>query len=180
MKNLPQHIENQFFRILNKEISIKDFEQWVYKTEELETVLSERDYLDLIAFNFNQPHVLYELFKIFVKWINIQKYETYRIIYLLDLVINKDESWKETVHLLGSQYRNNDYYFLNNFFLIDDYIECYTDKNTDSIEHLFIESIKEAIKIKDDLNVGKIVFKNQYKFAELEQKYIDYRLEQEK
>ena len=87
MKNLPQHIENQFFRILNKEISIKDFEQWVYKTEELETVLSERDYLDLIAFNFNQPHVLYELFKIFVKWINIQKYETYRIIYLLDLVI---------------------------------------------------------------------------------------------
>jgi hypothetical protein len=40
MKNLPQHIENQFFKFLNKETSIEEFEQWVYETDELETVLS--------------------------------------------------------------------------------------------------------------------------------------------
>ena len=181
MKNLPPHLENQFFRVLNKEISIQDFEKWVYETEELEHVLSSDNYLDLIAFNFKQPHVLYELYKVLIEWINIQKYETYKIIYLLDLIICKDESWKKAVYLLGGQYRNNDYYFLNNFFLIDDYIEYYdTEKSADSIEHLFIASIKEAIKIKDELNLGKIVIKNQHKFEELEQKYFDYRLEEEK
>ena len=54
MKNLPPHLENQFFRVLNKEISIQDFEKWVYETEELEHVLSSDNYLDLIAFNYYQ------------------------------------------------------------------------------------------------------------------------------
>ncbi len=78
MKNLPQHIENQFFKFLNKEISIEEFEQWVYATDELETVLSADLYQELIAFNYNARYVLASLYPILMESLDESKFEKYR------------------------------------------------------------------------------------------------------
>ncbi|MEO8146985.1 MAG: hypothetical protein ABI723_05070 [Bacteroidia bacterium] len=50
------HITKQiFFQLLNLDLSVKDFEQWVYKYSDiLETDLQAELHFDLISFDYNQ------------------------------------------------------------------------------------------------------------------------------
>jgi hypothetical protein len=181
MKNLPQHIENQFFRVLNKEIGIKAFEKWVYETEELEAVLSAENYLDLIAFNYNQED-LYgllteSLYDLFIKFIDSPKYENYRIKRLLTLVTDKDDSWKSAVSKLHSECINS-YNFLDSFFnfyfLIRD-----NRRNPKVIEEMYPLIKNEAEKVLDWLNSEKIVIKGREGHRK-GTNYIDSRTKEEK
>ncbi len=176
MKNLSQHIENQFFRVLNKEISIQDFEKWVYETEELEQVLSSDNYLDLIAFNYYQNRVFDALYNLLIELINFPKFETYRIIYLLDLVIEKNDLWKKAVNTLYHEYINS-YYFLNVFAAIDDEIDCHD--NTNLIDGVFIFSKDYAIQMKHWLISEIIIIKGREGHRK-GTNYIDNRTEDEK
>lgn len=158
MENLPQHIENQFFKFLNKEMSIEEFEQWVYATDELETVLSADMYQELIAFNYQSRYVLATLFPILMQCLDINKFETYRIVYLLNLVINKDILWKKAVRTLYI-YSREKYDFLSHFCSLDDYIEYY-EFNQEELRNIQIAAIKEAIEIKNALVSNEIIIEN--------------------
>lgn len=57
-------IEIFYFRFLNDEIPIKDFEQWIYATPELENYFGEAAYFELASFNFRQPAAQYEFSKL--------------------------------------------------------------------------------------------------------------------
>lgn len=177
MKKLPQHIENQLFKFLNKEISIADFEQWVYATDELESVLSEDNYLDLIAFNFTQKNAFDELYEVLIELINFPKFETYRIIYLLDLIIGKDDLWTKAVKDLYNECIES-YEFLDVFGGLDEMIENYYIYGN-SIDDFFIESKDKAIKMKNWLNSGTIIIKGREGHRK-GTNYIDNRMENEK
>jgi hypothetical protein len=181
MKDLPQHIENQFFRVLNQEISIQDFEQWVYEMEELEQVLSSDNYLDLIAFNFNQEDLygflIDSLYDVIIKFIDSQKYENYRINRHLILIIDKDKSWKTAVKKLYSESINN-YNFLDSFFnfyfLIHD-----NKRNAEVIEEIYSLINLESVKVLEWLNSGKIIIKGREGHRK-GANYLDYRSNEEK
>ncbi len=50
-------------RLLSLEIPVREFEQWIYDSPELEQILGAEEYLELLAFNYGQPDAAYELRK---------------------------------------------------------------------------------------------------------------------
>ena len=52
MNEVSEHIEYKFYGVLKHKIGIREFEQWVYQTKELESELPEEIYTDLISLNF--------------------------------------------------------------------------------------------------------------------------------
>lgn len=83
MTTLPQDIKERFYKTIKGEISLEDFEQWLYADKELEKYLNSDDYLDLISFGFKQGGAKYELWDLLKKHIDIGEFETYKMLGLL-------------------------------------------------------------------------------------------------
>ena len=54
MTTLPQDIKGRFYKTVKGDISLDDFEQWLYADKELEKHLNPDDYLDLISLSFKK------------------------------------------------------------------------------------------------------------------------------
>lgn len=83
MTILPQNIKEQFYKTIKGDISLDDFEQWLYADEELEKYLKSDDYLDLISLSFKKSGAKYELWKLLKKHIDLGEFETYKMLGLL-------------------------------------------------------------------------------------------------
>lgn len=59
-----EEVAVHYFRFLNMEIPVEDFEQWIYATPELADYLGETIYFELASFNFRQPAAKHEFFKL--------------------------------------------------------------------------------------------------------------------
>ena len=185
MKNLPQHIETPFFKVLNHELSIKEFEQWVYATDELETVLSTHDYLNLIAFNYGQLKALDYLEDLLMDIIDFPKFEKYRLIYQLNIIIEKDGLWENAVEIFHGDYIDS-YNFLEPFFslhfMIEDNQEFYPELNENRsqlINEIYVLAKKEALQLLNYLNTDKIIIKGREGHRK-GTNYIDNRTKEEK
>ena len=75
------------YRLIAKEISINEFEQWVYSANDLEKFIGSDGYLDLISLAYKQPSSLYEAEKILKQHINIGKYYEWLLRRVLQKVI---------------------------------------------------------------------------------------------
>jgi len=82
MTKLPKHIKERFFKTIKGDISIQEFEQWLYADNELEPILESGDYLDLISFSFKRSGAKYELWNLLKKHIDIGEFETYKLLEL--------------------------------------------------------------------------------------------------
>jgi hypothetical protein len=91
MTTLPQDIKDRFYKTINRDISVIDFEQWLYADKELEKHLKSDDYLDLISLSFKKSGVKYELWKLLKKHIDLGEYETYKMLRLLNEAKQKNE-----------------------------------------------------------------------------------------
>lgn len=80
-----------FFRLLDGDLTVKDFEQWVYKSSDtLETELQSDFHLDLISFDYNQKDAfrqLQEKIKIHIDTNEFNIWRTKRL--LTDIIENK-------------------------------------------------------------------------------------------
>lgn len=83
MTTLPQDIKERFYNTLKGDISLSDFEQWLYANKELEELLPADDYLDLIALNYNGKYAKYELYGLLRKHTDPGEFETYKLLRLL-------------------------------------------------------------------------------------------------
>ncbi|WP_022825833.1 hypothetical protein [Hymenobacter norwichensis] len=63
-------VVEEFYRLLAKKMSVTDFEQWVYATPTLETIMSEDDYLGLITLNYKSNWAFYELEKLLKPYVD--------------------------------------------------------------------------------------------------------------
>jgi len=88
---LPDNIKIKFFKTLNGDTAIEDFEQWVYGNPELESILGQDDYLNLISLNYKKSGAKYELLNLIEKLIDKGEYETYKMLMLLQQAKQKDE-----------------------------------------------------------------------------------------
>jgi hypothetical protein len=84
-------VEEQYFRLIDRQISLKDFEKWVYDSETLEASIDAALYFELISLNYNQPHGDYMLSKILADNILPGKFEERKIHDILDGIIHKND-----------------------------------------------------------------------------------------
>lgn len=91
MTTLPQDIKERFYKTIKGEISLGDFEQWLYADKELEKYLKSNDYLDLISLSFKKSGAKYELWNLLKKHIDLGEFETYKMLGLLNEAKQKTE-----------------------------------------------------------------------------------------
>src|SRR5690554_601636 len=84
MTTLPQDIKERFYKTIKGDISLDDFEQWLYADKEIEKHLKPDDYLDLISLSFKKSGAKYELWNLLKKHIDFGEFETYKMLGLLN------------------------------------------------------------------------------------------------
>lgn len=80
---LPEHIKQTFLKTLKGDITIHDFEQWLYADTELQHLLKPGDHDDLISLNYNKSGAVHELHRLLQKHVSLTEFETYRLLGLL-------------------------------------------------------------------------------------------------
>jgi hypothetical protein len=86
---MTEDIKQTFFKLLNKDLTIPDFEKWIYKSNPtLEAVLPAEFNLDLISFNFKQKDSFHNLVKLIMPQIDENEYNIWRTKKLLVEIIN--------------------------------------------------------------------------------------------
>lgn len=79
----------KFYEFLNGNISVENFESWIYSNEQLEGILNKDHYIDLISFNFKSHDSLPYIKSIVHKFFDWKEYEKWRTIMLLQEIKNE-------------------------------------------------------------------------------------------
>lgn len=109
-------IESKYLDLMEGKISIKEFEHWVYSSKWLEDELSEIEYTDLISLNYNTPSSKYEIGKILKERFDEGKFESIKMIHLLNSIIDRDGNQGESLIRMYDLYCKG-YYFLEDLGL---------------------------------------------------------------
>jgi hypothetical protein len=147
MTMLPQAIKERFYETIKGDISIDDFEQWLYADKELEKHLNSDDYFDLISLSFKKSGAKYELWNLLKKHIDLGEFETYKMLGLLYEAKQKTERLPYVLMEFYDLYCKG-YYFLQDLGLgIGLAITVPTVNNTtaDTWEELTCEQQKELL-----------------------------------
>lgn len=106
-------IELIFYKVIKNEISITEFEKWLYSVDEdiISNNFDEDFYFELISINYKNISAYNELEKIIYSKIPFNKYESMTLRFLLNSLIN---GTRDTVDLLVVFYNlySKGYYFL--------------------------------------------------------------------
>jgi len=173
MKEISEHFELKFYEVLKHKISIQEFEQWVYKTKELESELPESTYTDLISLNYSNKYAHNELGKIIEPFIDNSKFEIKRISKYLESIIDKDEKCAESIEMTYELYCSG-YAFLRRLGLTyglliscppaGNYQKSWNEitkaEQDELLDKLYPEIIFDAKNALGWINEGKIVIKD--------------------
>lgn len=104
------------YKLIDRKIEIKNFEQWVYSEKELERILTPDDYLDLISSDYSLPSSLYEAEKILKPYIDIGKHLELNLHRVLQKVIDRPKDAHKFIEQCYDMYCDG-YNFLDNLGL---------------------------------------------------------------
>ena len=104
-------IESEYLDLMEDKISVKEFENWVYNSNWLEDELTENEYTDLISLNYGTPSAKYEIGEILKERFDEGKFETVKMIELLNSIIERDGKEGESLTRMYNLYCKG-YYFL--------------------------------------------------------------------
>ncbi|NVN19871.1 hypothetical protein GUA46_16140 [Muricauda sp. HICW] len=102
--NIDDKIELRFYQVLKHQMSIQDFETWVYNSKELEQNLPEDLYLDLISLNYKSKYALNDLTKLIEQYVDYGKFEIKKIQEILESIIQRDEKCAESIEMTYDLY----------------------------------------------------------------------------
>jgi hypothetical protein len=168
MSKLPTDIQIEFFKLFNDEVTTEHFEQWVYKTKELETYFGQTDYLEFISLNFKDRHIIHEMKKIVDKYLDYGEYEKRKINKILaDLTSKNDDFAKSLIatydlYCHGYGFLDNigmgyGLTFANDFFEFKDWINLPTDEKNRRVNAIY-EGVKaESEKVQGWFDRKKII-----------------------
>ena len=91
MIHLPHSLKTYFFKTMKGDISIEDFEKWIYTNKEAESILNADEYLEFISLNYKKSGAKYELYNLLKKQVDIGEFETFKMLGLLEETKKKDE-----------------------------------------------------------------------------------------
>jgi len=163
-------IELITYKLIAREIEIKEFEQWVYSEKGLENLLNSNEYLDLISLSYKQPSSLYEAEKILKRYIDIGKYHEWYLCRVLQKVIDQPNDAHKYIEQCYDMYCDG-YGFLDNLGLgyglavtvppseynADTWDKLESPEQKKLIESFYPSVREEAEKVINWLNTKKIV-----------------------
>lgn len=172
--SLPDDIKTKFFRLIAGEESISGFEKWVYITNSLEGILGDEDYFNLISLDFSKRTNRYELIKILERHIDKGEYETWKLRKLLTRFLNQEGDLPLMLCEFYELYCNG-FYFLDTLgmgyglaikvppygYSSEYWQELTEDEQKRLLSSILPDAIKEAQKMLDWLNEGKIAITNE-------------------
>ena len=192
MTETPQNIKDKFFKTLQGEIPIEDFENWVYNSTELEKFLGSVDYTDFISLDYKKQGAKYEIQNLIRKFIDKSEFETWKIKILLLNALNRTGDFSLAIRLFYDLYFHG-YGFMDNLGLgygltldcpyssygVDSFEEL-TNEQKDKLVNSFYPEIQTEIKkVLYWIDSGLIVLTGeQDEYNRF--KYIDYRTESDK
>ena len=75
MNKLPIELQLHFFKFYDNEISVSDFDSWVYTNKDIEQYLDNETYTRLISLNFKDKYIKNEMGKTIDIYLDFGKYE---------------------------------------------------------------------------------------------------------
>lgn len=148
--------QDEYYKIYKKEITIKEFENWIYGNQSIEQIIGEETYLQLISLNYNDKDALFQLGKILFKIVDdkeIKKLAIYNI--MKDLIteyLDKKYDRDDIVNKLIHSVTISDLDEVDDEFLNDCYYAIY-----EMNEAGFETTEKEVVYLKECFD-GKRIF----------------------
>ena len=140
MKQAKLDIQFKFYQIIRNELSVLDFEKWLYDTPEIEEYLGNDFYMDLLNINYKSKYALNELENLIYVKIPFGEFEKIRLEALLEGIVNKKCDLADT---LSEMY--------------DDYCDGYTFLRYLGLSFI-LNGIDEVPILKDKLNWNEQAF----------------------
>lgn len=82
--NGKEDMQKQFYNIYKGHISVSEFEEWLYKTQEIESIYGNDFYFSLLDLDYRNKYIKNELEKLIEREIPFGEFEQTRIISLLE------------------------------------------------------------------------------------------------
>lgn len=113
-------LKNRIFRTIEKEIKLQEFEEWLYKRNDLAERMNEELILELFSFNYNQKGAIYEFKAKFLKYFDKEEYVLWKILSNLSTLSN---GANEPDRIIGDLYdlSHSGYDFLYSIGSLEDY-----------------------------------------------------------
>ncbi len=89
MVSLSREVKEIFYATIKGDISVVEFEDWLYANKEIAMSLLPEDHLELISLDYKQKHAHYELSRLLRRCIGAAEFETLRILDALNLARGK-------------------------------------------------------------------------------------------
>jgi hypothetical protein len=169
VNKLSPDIQIEFFKLLNEETSVQDFERWAYANKNLEAYLDEADYLDFISLNFMDSHFKHEMKKIVDRYLGYGEFEKRKLKKILNDIIAKNAGFAKSLIATYNLYCHG-CTFLGNIGLgygltFSDYFYDYKDwesltssERNNRINNIYAGVKAEAKKVLYCIEKEKIVF----------------------
>ncbi|MCB9043279.1 MAG: hypothetical protein H6554_05895 [Chitinophagales bacterium] len=168
MQKLALDMQIPFFEPYSNEISIADFEEWLYSKNELEQFLDYDTYIKLVSLNFKDRNVKYEMGKIINPFLDLGKFEERKLRKVLTDIINRTDDFAksliETYNLYCMGYCFFDQLgfgyglmFSEDFWEYSDWENLAPEQKKNRVDQIFENVKQEAELILKWLDEGKIV-----------------------
>jgi hypothetical protein len=169
MPKLPVNIQIDFFKMLNNETVVVNFEQWVYQNKQLEICFEADDYLALISLNYKDSHFKHEMKKIVDKYLDYGEFEKRKLKKILNDIISKNADFTKSLIATYDLYCHG-YYFLDNiglgygltfsddFYEFKDWESLTSSEKDNRINDIYTGAKAETEKILYWIEKEKIVF----------------------
>ncbi|HTH57953.1 MAG TPA: hypothetical protein VL728_18020 [Cyclobacteriaceae bacterium] len=159
-----------FFKTMHGDISLIEFEKWVYENKDLEKIIPAESYFGLIEMNYRKSGAKYDLFRKLESIVSLGEYQRWKLNIILDKALLKDDSFPRLMIEFYDLYCDG-YHFLNDLGLgyglmfavppskykVDSWDELTSDQKAELSNGLFPEIGNEILKVKDWIDRGKIV-----------------------
>ena len=166
--DIPFSIQQKFMDFIKGDIRAADFEKWIYKQPELESLMGEEKYVELLSLNFQQKRESESAKRMLRQCIDFGAFETHRILNLVQEIRENSKSCqpnlKDTYHLYGSGYN-----FLDNLgigyglklvvpyeFGVDEWEELIEQKREEIVNGFYPQLAEEAEKVINWIRTGKV------------------------
>jgi len=103
--------EKYYYDLVYNNLEIEKFESWIYSYEDLESILNEEDYIELISLNFNNRYIKYEIQKILDRYIDYSKFEKKRVLSLLYIALESRNDLPDALRSFYYMYCDGYYFF---------------------------------------------------------------------
>ncbi len=87
-EKLPQNLKVKFYEFLSENLSLQDFEKWLYETPELENYFSADKYTELLEYNYRKNQIL-DIKYFIIQYINFNDYIRWFLLEIINYILVK-------------------------------------------------------------------------------------------